>query len=87
MAALLVASLAACGSNTQAETTGAQTEAEGQKEAAENTSAETEAKQEEAVSAVAAPTWRPLPEAGPGWKGSASAEVFRKRICSPGSTD
>lgn len=51
MAALLVASLAACGSNTQAETTGAQTEAqtetEGQKEAAENTSAETEAKQEE----------------------------------------
>ena len=49
MAALLVASLAACGSNTQAETTGAQTEAEGQKEAAENTSAETETKQEEAA--------------------------------------
>ena len=49
MAALLVASLAACGSNTQAETTGAQTEAEGQKEAAENTSAEMETKQEEAA--------------------------------------
>ena len=51
MAALLAASLAACGSSTQAETTEAQTEAQTedgeQKEAAENTSAETEAKQEE----------------------------------------
>ena len=55
MAALLVASLAACGSNTQAETTGAQTEAEGQKEAAENTSAETEAKQEETAPAETEP--------------------------------
>lgn len=55
MAALLVASLAACGSNTQAETTGAQTEAEGQKEAAENTSAETETKQEEAAPAETEP--------------------------------
>ena len=51
MAALLAASLAACGSSTQAETTEAQTETQTedgeQKEAAENTSAETEAKQEE----------------------------------------
>lgn len=51
MAAILLTSLAACGSNTQAETTGAQTEAqtetEEQKEAAENTSAEQEAMQEE----------------------------------------
>ena len=59
MAALLVASLAACGSNTQAETTGAlteaQTETEEQKEAAENTSAETEAKQEETAPAETEP--------------------------------
>ena len=59
MAALLVASLAACGSNTQAETTGAQTEAqtetEEQKEAVENTSAETEAKQEKTAPAETEP--------------------------------
>ena len=49
MAAILLASLAACGNNAQTEAKETQAVAEEQKEAAENTSAEQETKQEEAA--------------------------------------
>ena len=79
MAALLVASLAACGNNSQTEPKETEAVTEGQKESDESTDA--------AASAAAAPTWKLFQVQGPGWKESDSAERYLKLICSPGLKD